>query len=154
MKQEIPSRGRVREKGDIIHFLTNPCNALFTLVKDTKRRTYKVNKAKDGDVVFVNLLIGQDNTNFNNYHYIGLLIFKPNLTFRPKKQQTYGKNNEAVSLSYYFLNDLISNILHKPDFEKLEPEFWHEGKCARCGKKLTVPESIKKGMGAICLNRS
>jgi hypothetical protein len=28
---------------------------------------------------------------------------------------------------------------------------WHEGSCARCGKKLTVPESIESGFGPECV---
>src|ERR1019366_4832357 len=29
-------------------------------------------------------------------------------------------------------------------------EVWHEGKCGRCGRKLTVPESIERGIGPEC----
>lgn len=29
-------------------------------------------------------------------------------------------------------------------------EFWHEGKCGKCGRALTVPESIQRGLGPIC----
>ncbi len=30
-------------------------------------------------------------------------------------------------------------------------EIWHEGRCGRCGRKLTVPESIGVGIGPDCL---
>ena len=30
-------------------------------------------------------------------------------------------------------------------------EIWHEGKCGRCGRKLTVPESIACGFGPECI---
>jgi hypothetical protein len=30
-------------------------------------------------------------------------------------------------------------------------EFWHEGRCAQCGKRLTVPESIQSGFGPECV---
>ena len=30
-------------------------------------------------------------------------------------------------------------------------EFWHEGRCCRCGKRLTVPESIQGGIGPECI---
>ena len=26
----------------------------------------------------------------------------------------------------------------------------HEGKCGKCGRPLTVPESVKTGLGPIC----
>lgn len=32
-------------------------------------------------------------------------------------------------------------------------EFWHEGKCGKCGRVLTVPESIERGLGPICARR-
>lgn len=30
-------------------------------------------------------------------------------------------------------------------------EIWHEGKCGRCGRQLTVPESIESGFGPECV---
>ena len=32
-------------------------------------------------------------------------------------------------------------------------EFLHTGRCGRCGRKLTVPESIKSGLGPVCAGR-
>lgn len=32
-------------------------------------------------------------------------------------------------------------------------EFYHEGRCGKCGRKLTVPESIKSGIGPVCAER-
>lgn len=32
-------------------------------------------------------------------------------------------------------------------------EVWHEGKCCRCGRKLTVPESIESGIGPECAGK-
>jgi hypothetical protein len=29
----------------------------------------------------------------------------------------------------------------------------HEGKCGRCGRKLTVPESVKSGFGPECAGK-
>jgi hypothetical protein len=31
-------------------------------------------------------------------------------------------------------------------------EFRHEGRCGRCGRTLTVPESIDSGFGPECIN--
>jgi hypothetical protein len=31
-------------------------------------------------------------------------------------------------------------------------EIWHEGRCGRCGRKLTVPESIHNGYGPECIH--
>ena len=32
-------------------------------------------------------------------------------------------------------------------------EVWHEGRCGRCGRLLTVPESIASGIGPVCAER-
>jgi len=32
-------------------------------------------------------------------------------------------------------------------------EIWHEGSCSRCGRTLTVPESIATGLGPVCASR-
>lgn len=32
-------------------------------------------------------------------------------------------------------------------------EVWHEGSCGRCGRKLTVPESIANGLGPECAEK-
>jgi hypothetical protein len=31
-------------------------------------------------------------------------------------------------------------------------EVWHEGRCGRCNRKLTVPASIESGFGPECIN--
>lgn len=32
-------------------------------------------------------------------------------------------------------------------------EVWHEGRCGRCGRRLTVPESISTGFGPECVKK-
>jgi len=29
-------------------------------------------------------------------------------------------------------------------------EVWHEGRCGRCGRKLTTPQSVETGFGPVC----
>ena len=41
---------------------------------------------------------------------------------------------------------LVKNIHNLPS----NMSFFHEGHCARCGRLLTVPESIKTGFGPEC----
>lgn len=33
-------------------------------------------------------------------------------------------------------------------------EIWHEGTCSRCGRALTVPESIATGLGPVCAEKA
>ena len=32
-------------------------------------------------------------------------------------------------------------------------QVWHEGRCGKCGRKLTVPESLTSGLGPECAGR-
>jgi hypothetical protein len=38
--------------------------------------------------------------------------------------------------------------------EAIGLEVWHEGRCGKCGRRLTVPESIARGIGPECYRRS
>lgn len=41
-------------------------------------------------------------------------------------------------------------------YERIMPaelEVWHEGRCGRCGRRLTVPESIERGIGPECIGK-
>lgn len=33
-------------------------------------------------------------------------------------------------------------------------DVWHEGRCGRCGRRLTVPSSIESGLGPECARRT
>ena len=35
-----------------------------------------------------------------------------------------------------------------------QAEFWHEGRCGRCGRLLTVPSSIESGLGPECIKHA
>ena len=143
-------RGRITESVDVLLFLDEARNAIFTLEKGDIHRTYMVNQPKDKDILFVRLLTGQDNSDWGNYTYIGLIVYEPHIKFKPKKQQNWGHDTEKVSVAFYLMNTLVDNILRSPKFSESEPFFFHEGKCAKCGKRLTVPKSIEIGMGAKC----
>lgn len=105
--------------------------------------TYKITKAEDGRVFFVSFLNGPDNT--SHYAYMGIIRdcdkeFKHTVKSRAKE-------DAKVSKAFrWFLAQVVHN--HKlPD----ELEVFHEGRCGRCGRKLTVPESIENGIGPECI---
>lgn len=120
-------------------------NATFTLVsKDTERRfTYKMQRCKTNPhAYFVNLLHGPDNT--SDYHYVGVYfddtsIFHLVKTYRENANHTWPPSVRAIN---YFLQ----NIDHLSD----RLVIYHEGRCARCGRKLTTPESLITGFGPEC----
>ena len=55
---------------------------------------------------------------------------------------------EKDTLSYKAFNFLINNLNRSKLHDKLS--VYHDGVCSKCHRKLTTPESLKKGMGPIC----
>lgn len=123
-------------------------NATVTIrsIPTQMRYTFKIRQAKPTernnwrtDQYFVNLLIGQDNE--SDYAYMGMIrkgIFQ--LTTASK----YNETTTPVKAFRWVFDRLQNGIM--PD--KLE--IWHEGTCGRCGRKLTVPESVERGIGPEC----
>jgi len=69
-------------------------------------------------------------------------------TFKVKKHKTeVSKDSQSVKVFSYIYQKLKEKNL--PEFV----EFWHEGVCGKCGRKLTVPESIESGFGPECIKR-
>jgi hypothetical protein len=127
--------------------------AFFTLrsTKTGNRFTYRVVRASEKDdptkkldLWFVSFLTGPDN--WQNYTYIGVI--------RPKNQSyefVITRNSKlpaeappCKAISYTV--DCLDSQPYAPGVE-----IWHAGRCGRCGRLLTVPESIASGFGPECL---
>ncbi len=93
---------------------------------------------------FVKVLTGADNT--NDYSFLGS-IQKDDLRFfykhSPKSKIT--KDAQSARVIDWLIKSLQTKSL--PD----RIELFHEGFCGRCGRKLTVPESILSGYGPECV---
>ena len=105
--------------------------------------TYKIKRSEDNSLLyFIHLLRGPDNE--NDYSYIGC-YYEDTEVFHPcKKWKEVNKHNwpkSLLAIKYFF--ERFHNL---PD----TLEVYHEGKCARCGKKLTTPDSISLGFGPEC----
>lgn len=113
-------------------------NALFTIKNPQtgNRFTFKVKKHKINDLFFVQVLTGPD-----IYEYIGL-ITKSN--FRHSQKSRISSDAQSVKVFDFLIKKATTNTL--PSFI----EVWHEGKCCKCGRSLTDPESIQLGMGPQC----
>jgi len=127
-------------------------NATFTVVsgKTGTRFTYKISRAKgdnDDRPYFVMVLTGSNNE--GDYTYAGF-IPADDLTkiIRGRKGRLDSKAPSIVALSW-----VLRAAAQKPE-ALANIEFWHEGKCGACGRKLTVPESIDSGLGPVCAGRS
>lgn len=111
--------------------------ATFVNTKTDNRFTFKVKQKKDSNLFFVSVL-----TNPDSYTYIGTVI---NGQFKHGKKSKITKDAQSVRVFDYVFNNLVSNSL--PNFI----EVWHEGRCGKCGRNLTVPESIANGLGPECI---
>jgi len=121
----------------------------FTLVGKQARYTYKVSQAKgyQGDFgpLFIQLLTGADNQ--NDYQYIGYIPMSNPLELRAGRKGN-AKHPAFVALAWWL------HHYGKGNTAALEQaEFWHEGTCCRCGRELTVPESIASGIGPVCVGK-
>ena len=117
--------------------------AIFTIRngKTGNRFTYRVKKCKDKDIWFVSVLTGTDNE--HSYTYMGSIF---NTTFRSTAKSKITADAISYKAFSYTWSMLLENKL--PNCI----EIWHEGRCGRCGRVLTVPESIKSGFGPECIN--
>lgn len=133
---------QIKDKRDVQNFIKGG-KALFTLRsnKTGKRFTYKVRQSRDGNVFFVSVLRGQDNTG----HYSYFAHFGSNGLKFGKKSKV-GFDAPSVKAFFWFWDKLQSATPELPD----SLEFWHEGRCSRCSRVLTVPESLERGIGPHC----
>jgi hypothetical protein len=100
---------------------------------------------------FVNLLTGPDNT--HDYSALGKLDPKTGAV-RLVRSTRYNDNSWPVRLirrvfaCLWEVNDSCPNDILKAGFE-----LRHEGRCGRCGRRLTTPESIDRGLGPECASK-
>ena len=122
-------------------------NATFTLrsKRTGDRYTFKVTLSENKKVYFVAVLVGPENT--SDYSYLG--YFKA-----ASKEYVHGGAKAKISADAlsarafkWFVPQLEGMAFH----ESLE--VWHEGKCCVCNRRLTVPASIKMGIGPECAGK-
>lgn len=119
--------------------------ATFTLrsQKTGTRYTYKVKKNEgenQPDLWFISLLSGPDNE--GDYTYLGMIRNGQFLLTRASKMTS---DSLPVKAFRWTWEKLVAGV------EPEQVEIWHAGKCGRCGRTLTVPESISSGYGPECI---
>ena len=150
--------GNLRTAESALAFITAG-NAYFTIrsQKTGQRYTYRVSLAKPNagycqwckaepcrcvPPYFVSLLSGPENT--SDYTYLGMIrdrVFR--LTRASKMNETSG----PVRAFRWVYERLVRRELPP------QTEIWHEGRCGRCGRMLTVPESVAAGIGPECAGK-
>jgi hypothetical protein len=118
-------------------------NARFTVknVLTGNRFTFHVRKPDETKPHFVKLLTGNDNS--RDYTFLGT-IFDERI-YRHGRRSSIGE--DAMSnRAFSYVWGLLANGEDIPE----SVEIYHEGRCGRCGRRLTVPESIMSGFGEHC----
>jgi hypothetical protein len=123
-------------------------NATFTLrsTKTGARFTYKVRASRsstpDKPLYFVGLLSGPQND--SDYRYIGFI--SDGRFMHSAKSRVTKDAPSFLAFSWWF-----ARLMAGEDTSAVE--VFHAGSCGRCGRTLTVPESIALGIGPECLGK-
>jgi len=116
-------------------------------LKSKKHYTYKILKAKGaiGNCFLVFVLTGPDNS--NDYTYMGMFNHDDGKgVFRTTKSRIAADAKSFLAFNWIY-KKLKSGGL--PAGLYLQ----HAGKCGRCGRKLTHPDSLETGIGPECAGR-
>jgi len=125
-------------------------NAVFTMVskRTGERFTYRIRKPSgEKKPFFIQLMNGPDNT--SNYAYFGLMFGKGvDSDFTSYRHGGAKAKASPSAPSVKGFEWLIRNVMNEKVLDQVE--LWHQGKCGKCRKPLTVPESIASGLGPVC----
>jgi hypothetical protein len=141
---------RLTSPVDVIRFMTagKACLTLVS-VKTGARFTYKIRASDDGKVFFVSLLTGPDNN--NDYAYLGTIhpgtVYRPGSFYKHGVKSRISMDAPGAKAFHWAFRQLDAGR------EPADLEVWHEGSCGRCGRRLTVPESIASGFGPECIGK-
>jgi hypothetical protein len=112
--------------------------------------TYKVSQARSKltglptpNTYFVNLLTGPDN--LSDYTYLGMMTAEGKaLRFRTTAASRLKQGTPSVAGWNYLLAHLGYGRLPSDMVVR------HEGRCGKCARVLTHPESLQRGIGPEC----
>ena len=124
-------------------------DAIFTIVsaKTGTRYTYSLTRAdfeNKPPMWFLRLLAGPDNT--ANYTYMGR-IDRDNGTILRTAKSAVSSTAPSWKAAQWALDRAGSQTPHPL------LTIYHEGRCGACGRRLTVPDSIRTGLGPICAEK-
>jgi hypothetical protein len=127
-------------------------NATFTLlsVATGVRYTYKVKLAKPSEeyknsapMYFVSLLTGPDNT--SSYTYMGKVQRGQFALTRGSKMT--GESLPVKAFQWSFEKLMAGGL------DPAKVQVFHMNQCGRCGRDLTTPESVERGIGPECASK-
>lgn len=128
--------GQISHEKAFDYILAGKSFVTFLNPQTGNRFTYKVVKHKTDDVYFVHVLTSPD-----MYKYIGLI---KNFNFHYSRKSTIERDSKSVIVFDYVLLNLWQDTLND------RIEIYHDGRCGKCGRQLTDPESVQSGLGPYC----
>jgi len=115
----------------------------YRVVTPTDRTTGE--PANDGTLM-VSVLTNPDNV--RGYTWLGRISRE--IFFVGRKNPRAGEISRDAPSARAF--DWTWRMLLR-DMLPSDLEVWHEGRCGRCGRKLTVPQSVSRGFGPECAEK-
>jgi len=151
----ILTPGLMTDAKQVLAFMLSG-NATLTFKGKTCRYTYKISKGDEptdeqkakgwSQAWFVALLTGSDNE--SDYTYMGIIRTDRRtgiLSFYTAGRTRYNMQSPNVVAFTWAFNIMLQGRM------PVGMEVWHEGRCGRCGRKLTDDVSIKNGFGPTCI---
>lgn len=125
----------------ILTFESKKTGAHFTFNVRLPKKAFAVK------TFMVKVLTGSDNE--SSYTYIGHVFeTTPTIFHHGKKSRVGAEAPSVVAFKYVF-----ENLMGERDEKLQSVAIYHQGCCCRCGRTLTTPESIQRGMGPECASR-
>ena len=118
--------------------ITNPVTGQWVKIRMRQRKDKRT--GKPGACFFVSLALLQDGD--QGHRYVGA-YFADSGRFSPGR--------DASPREVQIAEFLLSAIRNPARLQRAEIE--HAGQCLRCGRTLTVPESIRSGYGPECFSQ-
>lgn len=102
--------------------------------------TYKIKRTSNRHDRWMVFLL----TPGDSYVYLGLIDGNPR-RLRLTQRSGHSSESRAVLALHFAIVKMTTENQIPPALE-----VWHEGQCGRCGRPLTRPDSIERGLGPKC----
>jgi hypothetical protein len=141
------SSAPIKDPAHALRFLlAGNAHATFVSRKTETRFTYKVVRAdpRSGDTRppphFVSVLTGPD-----RYEYLGV-IYGEKIFSHGRKSRVAASAPSALAFAWVWQKLTAGRV---PEVL----EVYHEGRCGKCNRRLTTPESVTQGIGPECARK-
>lgn len=137
--------GQIATAKNAVTFMTaGKAHVTLVSLSTNTRFTYRINTSDDGRMRFVSVLSGPDNN--ASYKYLGHVAIGREVYWHGRKSKIDEKAPSARAFAWAWRQLNAGNL-------PAQLQVWHEGRCGRCARRLTVPSSIATGFGPECAGK-